>query len=270
MTSLASSSSSQLPARRRADLLEFIRQQGQATVVELSETFNVSLDTVRRDLDHLSGLGSVNRTHGGAIPVRDLPAVDTPFTARLGANAEAKNRIAAVAARYVGDGQTLVVNGGTTTLAIMPHLADRTGLRIITNNLLIPQQVPDSCYREMRFVGGDIRERSWVTLGERGADGQKLHLPSNPDAKVTSIIGVGSVSNSGGLGTSDEREASLMQEMIHAGDRVVVLADSSKFGRGAYATVCQASDFQVFVTDAPLPAEAARAFAEAGVDVVIA
>jgi DeoR family fructose operon transcriptional repressor len=194
MTSVITGNSAQLPARRRADLLEFIRQQGQATVVELSETFNVSLDTVRRDLDQLSDLGSITRTHGGAIPTEDLPAVDTPFTARLGANAEAKNRIAAAAARYVGDGQTLVVNGGTTTLAMMPHLADRTDLRIITNNLLIPRQVPENCYREMRFVGGSIRVRSWVTLGERGVDGRKLHLPSNPDATVTSVIGVGSVS----------------------------------------------------------------------------
>jgi len=270
MSVLTSGRNAQLPARRRADLLEFIREHGQATVVELSETFSVSLDTVRRDLDHLSSSGGITRTHGGAIPAADLPAVDSPFTARLGARAEAKDRIAAVAARYVGDGQTLVVNGGTTTLAMMPHRSDKTDLSSITNNLLIPRQVPENCYREMRFVGGDIRERSWVTLGERGTDGHKLHLPSNPDATVTSIIGVGSVSNSGSLGTSDERESSLMQEMIHAGDRVVVLADSSKFGRGAYATVCQPSDFHVFITDAPLPPEAARAFEAANVEVVIA
>lgn len=259
----------QLPARRRADLLDFIRQHGQATVTELAETFGVSSDTVRRDLDHLADLGTITRTHGGAVPAEDLATSDNPFLTRLGAQSAAKERIAAAAAGLVGDGQTVIVNGGTTTLALAGHLAERRDLTIVTNNLLLPPALPDGIAKDVYVVGGACRMRALVTIGRvRFPDAEgATSLAISADLAV---IGVGGVSPTGAVSTSDLREAQMMREMMGAAKRVVVLADSSKFERTAFARICGPEEFDVLVTDAELAPTAADALAAAGVEVVVA
>src|SRR5437016_4333267 len=116
-----------LPARRRTDLTRFIQRHGQATVGELAEAFGVSVDTVRRDLEHLGERGVITRTHGGAVPneqwaTAKLATADRPFAMRD--NPEYKRAIAAAAAELISDGQTLLVNGGTTTLEVVRALTD--------------------------------------------------------------------------------------------------------------------------------------------------
>lgn len=256
-----------LPARRRADLLRFIRERGQATVAELAETFAVSPDTVRRDLEQLATEGVVTRTHGGAVP-QDLAALDTPLLTRREEQSGEKERIAEAAAACVSDGQTVIVNGGTTTLATAAKLTGRTDLTIVTNNLLLPQALPDGVVRDVYVVGGAVRMRSLVTTGRlRLGDGEGV--ASHGVSGDLAIVGARAISREGMLGTSDLREAQITLEMIHAARRVVVLADSSKFERNAFAHICGPAEFDVFITDAPLPAEAARAFEAADVEVVV-
>jgi DeoR/GlpR family transcriptional regulator of sugar metabolism len=268
MTPLGSKNT-QLPARRRADLVDFIRSNGQATVIELAETFGVSSDTVRRDLDHLAEQGVLTRTHGGAVPADDLATADNPLLTRMGAQSAAKARIAEAAAALVGDGQTVIVNGGTTTLALAGHLAERRDLTIVTNNLLLPPALPQGIARDVYVIGGVCRMRALVTIGRLrfpDAEGVTSHAISADLA----IIGVGSVSPDGTLSTSDLREAQMMREMIRAAKRVAVLADSSKFERSAFAHICGPDEFDVLVTDAEVPPVAAAAFDDAGVEVIVA
>lgn len=256
-----------LPARRRADLLRFIRDRGQATVTELAETFNVSPDTVRRDLDQLATEGVVTRTHGGAVP-HDLAALDTPLLTRREEQSGEKERIAEAAATYVSDGQTVIVNGGTTTLATAARLTGRKDLTIVTNNLLLPQALPEGVVRDVYVVGGAVRMRSLVTTGRlRLPDGEGVS--SHRISGDLAIVGARAISTGGTLGTSDLREAQITLEMIHAARRVVVLADSSKFDRNAFTHICGPAEFDVFITDAPLPEQTAKAFADAGVEVVV-
>src|SRR5262249_10260588 len=124
-----------LPARRRSELLRAAKKRGSITVAELAEEFSVSFDTIRRDLDYLAGRGLLTRTHGGAVAMDGFLERDAPFTQRLNARAAEKTRIGRAAAGLISDGETLIVNGGSTTRAFAAALGERRRLTIVTNNL---------------------------------------------------------------------------------------------------------------------------------------
>ena len=104
-----------LPAKRHLELVELIRARGQMTVNEVATHFAVSGDTVRRDLDLLANQGLLKRTHGGAVAMDNLVHQDSTFTQRMSTRIPAKRRIARAASRLIGDGETLLINGGSTT-----------------------------------------------------------------------------------------------------------------------------------------------------------
>src|SRR5580698_10260337 len=143
-----------LPGRRRALLTAFIDEHGQATVVELADAFSVSADTVRRDLDWLAKRGAVSRTYGGAVTVAGLATADSSFSDRSSVHRDEKHRIAAAAAERIADGETVIINGGTTTPAVARALGVRRNLTIVTNNLRLPAALPPAAVRDVYLIGG--------------------------------------------------------------------------------------------------------------------
>jgi DeoR family glycerol-3-phosphate regulon repressor/DeoR family fructose operon transcriptional repressor len=257
------SGDSALPAKRRADILRIARQVGQITVAEMSARFDVSLDTIRRDLDMLSEQGLISRIHGGAVPAESLVTADKPFDQRVNAQHNAKNSIGRAAARLIADGETLVVNGGSTTLAFAAGLGSLSRLTIVTNNLSLPAAVPPQAVRNLYLLGGEIRSGAQITLGPVGLVG----VPAiNAD---TAVVGVGGVTSEG-CWTSHLAEAGMMAGMIAAARRTIIVADSSKFGHHAFAKVVSLERIAVLVTDARPPADLTQALDKAGVHVVVA
>src|SRR6202011_4269507 len=124
-----------LPAKRHLELLGLVRARGQMTVNELSGHFAVSGDTVRRDLDLLASQGLLKRTHGGAVAMDNLVHQDSTFMQRMSTRVPAKRRIARAASRLIGDGETLLINGGSTTKIFAAELVNRRKLTVVTNNL---------------------------------------------------------------------------------------------------------------------------------------
>src|SRR5260221_1132112 len=112
--------SGSLAARRRADLAQYVREHAQATVAELAGIFQVSADTVRRDLDHLARHGVLTRTHGGAVPMAELATADTPLMNRRDTQREAKERIGRAAARLGENGGSVIIKCGNTALRTYP------------------------------------------------------------------------------------------------------------------------------------------------------
>jgi DeoR/GlpR family transcriptional regulator of sugar metabolism len=256
-------SSGSLPARRRADLAQYVREHAQATVPELAGNFQVSADTIRRDLDHLARRGVLTRTHGGAVPTGELATADTPLMNRRGTQREAKERIGRAAARLVGDGETVIINGGTTALEAARALVGLRNLTIVTNNLLVPSEVPQEAVRDLYVLGGMCRIQSMVTIGPVGFTGTR-----GIRADVA-LIGVGGVSENG-YSTSHLGEAQMMQQMIESASRVVILADSSKFGRHAFVHICALQDATALVTNALPQPDLDQALREADVDIIVA
>ena len=256
-------SSGSLPARRRADLAQYVREPAQATVAELAGIFQVSADTVRRDLDHLARHGVLTRTHGGAVPMEELATADTPLMNRRDTQREAKERIGRAAARLVENGETVIINGGTTALEAARALVGLRNLTIVTNNLLVPSEVPQDAVRDLYVLGGMCRIRSMVTIGPVGFTGTR-----GIRADVA-LIGVGGVSENG-YSTSHLGEAQMMQQMIESASRVVILADASKFGRHAFVHICALEDSTALVTNALPQPDLDQALREADVDIIVA
>ena len=253
-----------LPARRRSELVRLARSRGQVTIAELMEMFDVSADTVRRDLDLLAERRLLTRTHGGAVATDDLVTRDAPLTERLTTRKAAKDRIAQAAVALVSDGETLIINGGSTTRAFAAGLGVRRNLTVVTNNLGIPPALSGEAVRDVYILGGQYRAEAQVTIGEVGF-GSVTGISAD-----TAVIGVGGLSAAGGLSTTILAEAGIIAAMIAAARRTIVLADSSKCGHDSFAQIAPLARIDTLVTDAAPAVDLGRALEEAGVDLVIA
>jgi DeoR/GlpR family transcriptional regulator of sugar metabolism len=250
-----------LPAHRRSEVVRLVRSRGQITVAEIAALFEVSPDTIRRDLDLLADRGLLSRTHGGAVAADSLVGADTPYALRLTARKDAKTRIGRAAARLISDGETLIVNGGSSTLAFAAELTGLTGLTIVTNHLGLAPVLPPRAVRDIYLLGGEIRLEANVTLGAVGFPG------TDSISADTAVIGVGGVSRAG-LSTTLLAEGSMMAAMMAACRRTIVLADASKFGHNAFAHIAPLHRMHILVSDTDPPDDLAADLAKAGVDVI--
>ncbi|GIJ03104.1 DeoR/GlpR family DNA-binding transcription regulator [Spirilliplanes yamanashiensis] len=250
-----------LPAGRKAQLAAYVADTGQVTVGELAERFGVSIDTVRRDLDQLAADGVLVRTYGGAVSRSTVTRTDRAVDQRLSVQEQEKEKIAALAATLVQDSSTIMINGGTTTLALARTLGQHRDLTVATNNLLVPGALPPAAVRDIYVFGGAVRSLTLATIGPvsfRSSTGADLDISCD-----LALIGVGAVDAEAGYTTSNLAEGAMMQEMISRAARVAILADSSKFGRRLFAQVSELGAADYLITDAP-PAPDLRDALEAG------
>lgn len=260
-------STRRLPAGRKAELGAYVAEVGQVTVARLAKRFSVSADTVRRDLDSLHAEGVLLRTHGGAVSLTASPRPDSGLDVRARVQAAAKERIASLVAGLVPDGASLIVNAGTTTLAVIRALHDHRDLTIATNNLAIPREIEPKIFRDLYVFGGAVRQSAQSTVGAvpfpvvAGREGVDIRCD-------LALICVGAVSREAGYTTSNLAEASMMSEMMNRASQVVVMADASKVGRRLFAQVGDLGRADWFVSDSALPDDLARALQTAGVEMV--
>ncbi|UFU08010.1 DeoR/GlpR family DNA-binding transcription regulator [Ruania halotolerans] len=264
--SASSDRSRHLPAHRRGALADFVAERGQVAVAELAERFHVSIDTIRRDLDQLDTDGLVIRTHGGAVSKSAAPVGDRKLDLRLHMHIEEKETIAALTARLVQDDSVIMLNGGTTTLAVVRHLRERRGLTIATNNLRIPAELPAGMQCELYVFGGHVRTVAQTTTGS-----VSFGVTNRPDEIAVradlAIIGVGAVASTG-FSTSNVGDAAMMAEMMDHAERVAVVADSSKFARPLFAQIAALDRATYLITDAAPPPPIAAQLKECGVSVI--
>ena len=252
-----------LPALRQSRLLELLRDRRQVTVAELVALFDVSRDTIRRDLDLMEQRGLLVRTHGGAVRKDQMVRVDTALGLRMGAHAENKQRIARAAAGLIRDGETLLVNGGSSTCAFAAALVDRRDLTIVTNNLRLPPLTPAAAVRAIYVLGGTYWSVPQVTIGPIGLPGV---AGFNAD---TAVIGVTALAV-GGITMGRLDEATETASMVALAKRTIVLADHSKFSTAAFAMIAGYDTIDHLVTDAKPPPDIAEALERGGVQVIIA
>ncbi|UDL93306.1 DeoR/GlpR family DNA-binding transcription regulator [Lichenihabitans sp. PAMC28606] len=251
-----------LPAARQNRLLDLLHQRGQATVVELVTLLDVSRDTIRRDLDAMEARGLLIRTHGGAVHKDRMVRIDTTLGLRMDAHADAKQRIGHAAARLIRDGETLILNGGSSTCAFAAALTERRNLTVVTNNLRLPPVTPEAAVRAIYVMGGTYWAVSQVTIGPIGLPGIAGF------GADTAVIGVTGLSASG-ISMGRLEEATETASMIAVAKRTIVLADQSKFDIAAFAQIATLGAIQHLVTDAEPPPEIAAALERAGVQVLI-
>lgn len=253
---------------RLNQLLELVSDRGSVSIDEIERTLAVSASTARRDLDELANQGLVTRTHGGATALGS--SYELPLQYKIARQAGAKLAIARAAAAMVSPGETVAMNGGTTTTEVARALGRRSdletpaGLTVVTNALNIAYEL--SIRRNVTIVvtGGTARTQSYELvgpLGEHVIDGINFD---------TAFIGVDGISAKAGLTTVEPAEATMSAKLIGAAARVVVVADATKLDRVTFAKICELSVVDVLVTDAAPEEPFASALAEACVEVVVA
>jgi DeoR family glycerol-3-phosphate regulon repressor/DeoR family fructose operon transcriptional repressor len=255
-----------LPAGRKAQLAAFVAEAGQVTVSALSERFGVSIDTIRRDLDQLSEEGILVRTYGGAVSPSTVSRPDPAVDVRMNIQAKEKEAIATVAATLVENSSSVMINGGTTALALARALHHHRDLTVATNNLLIAPAMPSTAIRELYVLGGAVRSLTMATIGPvtlRTANGADLDISCD-----LGFIGIGALSVAAGYTTSNVAEAAMMREMIGRSSRVAILADSSKFDRRLFAQVAELAAADYLITDAAPSGELRDALQRAGVEIL--
>jgi DeoR family transcriptional regulator, fructose operon transcriptional repressor len=253
---------SQLPTEtRRNRLLELVRQRGFATLPDLAEELQVSESTIRRDLDVLEENGSAKRTYGGAFytgPSPQLPHFDRRQATQL----EQKRQIALTAATLIDEGDTILLDGGSTTYELARLLVDRA-LQVVTNSLPVANLFTASDRADLVLVGGYVHTRTGVCLGPYA---NAMVADLNVRRAVLSVSGVTEKGYYNGNLLLVETE----QAMMAAADEVIVVADSSKFGHASLALLCGLSDVGTLVVDPGIAEPWRERLTAAGVRLIIA
>ena len=244
-----------LPARRRFELIRLAQRQGQLSVAELCSQFGVSADTIRRDLDLLSIRGFVRRTHGGAVPADHLFPGGSWSAQRNDSRIAEKTRIAQCASELIQDGESLILNGGSTTRLFALELGAKKDLTVITNALGIPAALPRQAVRDIVVLGGEYRAESQSTVGSVAFCGS---IAVSADS---AILGIGGITR-GGIFAGTLQDATMTASMIAAARRTIVLADSSKCNHQLLGHIASLERIDILVTDAAPPAELFEALEE--------
>jgi DeoR family fructose operon transcriptional repressor len=245
-----------LAETRRRLLVDLIARQGYATLDELVRALGVSESTVRRDLEALDLAGSVKRTHGGAVysaEVRAMPALEDRATTA----AAEKQAIGRTTAALVEDGESILLDGGTTTLEVARALAGRP-IQVVTNSLPIAQLLASSPTTDLILIGGYVYPRTGVALGPLAVATMKGVRVRKAILGAHGIVAEG-VYNSNVLLAETERQ------MMSCGQEVVIVADHTKFGRLALARLCGLNEVHRVVSDGGLDDESRAWLDVAGV-----
>lgn len=250
-----------LAEQRRNRLLELIRGRGFVSLPELADEMQVSESTVRRDLDALEESGAARRTHGGVFYTGGRPAMP-PFDERQPAHWEQKQAIARRTAELIDDGDTLLLDGGSTTYEVARLLVGRE-LQIVTNSLPVANLFAANPSADLVLIGGFVYPRTGVSLGPY-AD----QMLAGVSVRRT-ILSVGGVTERGYF-NSNLLLVETERAMMRAADEVIVVADSTKFGRRSLAHLCELNQIGRLVTDDKAPDVWRQRLTTAGVDVVLA
>jgi DeoR/GlpR family transcriptional regulator of sugar metabolism len=250
-----------LVEERRNQLLEMVRVRGFASLPELAEVLQVSESTIRRDLDYLEETGTAKRTHGGVFyagPSPKLPHFDELQPAQW----DNKKRIAAEAVKLVEDGDTVLLDGGSTTYEVARLLVGRR-LQIVTNSLPVANLFASNAKCDLVIVGGYVYPRTGVALGPYA---NEMLERLNVRRTILSVSGI----NERGFFNNNLLLVETERAMMRAADEVIVVADSTKFGRQSLAHLCTLDQVQHVVVDDEISKEWRRKVTEAGVTLHLA
>ncbi|WP_166265711.1 DeoR/GlpR family transcriptional regulator [Marinobacter caseinilyticus] len=248
--------------RHRQELIiELIQKNGFVTTEQLVEHFQVTPQTIRRDLNQLAKQSMVRRHHGGAGI--DSSTVNTAYQARKIMELEAKEHIAEALVKIIPDNSSLFINIGTTTETIARALLNHNNLRVVTNNLHVASILSAREDFNVIIAGGEVRNRDGGIVGEATRDF------INQFKMDFGIIGISGIHSDGSLLDFDYREVRVAQTIIANSGQVLLAADHSKFGRNAMVRLGDITQADHFFTDQTPPAEILQMLKEHAVELHI-
>jgi DeoR/GlpR family transcriptional regulator of sugar metabolism len=251
-----------LPEQRRRQILEQVESGQMTSIVDLSQKYDVSEMTIRRDLKLLEEEGQIRRTHGGALPV-NAPAVEPRYAAKQKINAHNKTAIARYAAEHmVSEGDIIILEGGTTITRMAQFLTIRDNLTVVTNGLYTTNELRHLLpHVAVICTGGILRDVSFTFVGPLVEQFfRELHAS-------TVFVSATGLTPEAGLTDPNMLEVQVKKAMIAAARRVIVLLDSSKFGVQSLSTILRPEDADLLITDDQAPRAIVDALRARGIEI---
>ena len=245
---------------RRNRIIDLLTKKGRVKVTDLSKIFNISEVTIRNDLSELENIGLLERVHGGAIGAYRA-YYNMTLQDRIKTNEEEKRKIATEASGLVVDGDTIMVNSGTTTLFTMQELRNLKNLTIVTNSILIAQEIGHYMNMHVILLGGNIYHWNQFTYGD-DAINQLTRYRAN---KL--ILSIDGISSASGITTFSHLEAEICRQMAERVSRIIVVADYTKIGRTSFSYIKSIEGLDILITDKKADREELNKIAKKNIEI---
>jgi DeoR family transcriptional regulator, aga operon transcriptional repressor len=255
-------SNGMLNEERRREILALLNRDGRVLVKDLARHFRISQITIRKDLEFLDNQGIVQRTHGGALPLQAGALLDPSLREKEKLHRKQKILIAEAAASLVEEGQSVLLDSGTTTTAIARALKEMAQLTVITNAINIAAELAGTNV-EVILTGGMLRKNSFSLVGPL-AERTLRQLSAD-----VLFLGVDGFDTKAGLFTPNLLESEVNRAMVEIARRTIAVCDSSKFGRRSLCNIMPVTAVQEVITDKQIPKSDLQALKEAGVRVTV-
>jgi DeoR family fructose operon transcriptional repressor len=237
---------------RKMKILHQLGTKQSVTVLELADNLHVSESTIRRDLQDLEEQGQLKRTHGGAV-AKEVASFEPSLQEKVVHHPQEKSAIAHQAVSLIEEGETILLDSGTTTLEIAKALPD-IGITVVTNSQQIGQEISSLQKARLLFLGGELRPTTGSFVGPL----TELLLSQINVDKL--FLGANAVELNSGVTTPNTIEAATKKAMIRSAREVFLVADHSKLGQISLVKVCDFADLDGFLTDAPVSEDYASVF----------
>lgn len=250
-----------LAVERRNEIIKILNKNSIIKVNELKKEFDVTKETIRRDLESLEKENKLKRVYGGAVPLKK--GVEPEYEYRKIKNLKEKKKIAAKTLQYIENGDTIIIDIGTTTLELAKLLSQKNNLFIITNSLKIALEI-DLDKHKVYILGGELRKGEFSSSGYLTQNNLK-----NFNVDKT-IMGIGGISLEKGITDYNIEESFIRREMIKISKEIIGLADYSKFGVNALTHVCDLKEMDLIITDDNIDKKILDQYSESDIKLVIA
>jgi DeoR family transcriptional regulator of aga operon len=250
-------------SKRRERILSLLREQGSVQVDQLAGTFRVSSQTIRQDLNFLARIGTAARSYGGAV-LHDAqnPAPEAALEAKRRLFSNEKSSIGKAAASLIRAGDSVILDSGTTTLQIAANIPNGVDMTVVTNDLAIANELAGRDGLQLLMLGGALRRKNMSLFGTQAERAvQELSVDKL-------FLGVDGFDMQKGVTTHFEAEAILNRMMCDAAAEIIVVTDSSKFGKVCLHKIIEPARISKLITDEGVGHEVVEELAKQGVEVI--
>ena len=247
--------------KRQNEILASVKLHGACSIIELARQLEVSDETIRRNIKPLVHQGLIDKVHGGVV-LSQKQEPEQPFGKRMNERVEAKQLISARVASIIKDGDSIMLDTGSTTAYVARALSDHRNLSVVTNCTEIARILAREASNRVHLCGGALRADDWATFGSSAIDFvRQFHVNY-------AILSIGGVTDDGGFMDYHLEEAEFSRAVIAQAKKTIVVADHHKFGNPNFIKVCGFDEIDMVVVEQAPPAEIESALLEAGAAVI--
>ena len=249
------------PHKRQTEILTAVKSRGTCSILELASELDVSDETIRRSIKPLVRNGLVVKVHGGIVLSKNLEP-EPPFARRMNEHIKEKHVISMLVAGMISDGDSIILDTGSTTAYVARALSERRNLSVVTNCTEIGRTLARESSNRVHISGGMLRSDDWATFGPSTIDFvSQFHVSF-------AILSIGAVSDSGNFMDYHLEEAEFSRAVIQQAHKTIVVVDHSKFSNANFVKVCGPEQVDIVVTDRSPPQWVAASLEDAGVTVM--